>query len=65
MESTPEYKRNFSLVAAYDFLYQKGLTSEADNIQYSRDKFKSYSTTLKRAKITKVLSDSGSEVGWI
>lgn len=59
MEDTPEYKRNFSLVAAYDFLRQKGLTSEADSIQYSRDKFKSYSATLKRAKITKVLSDSG------
>jgi len=59
MESTPEYKRNFSLVAAYDFLRQKGLTSEADSIQFSRDKFKSYSSTLKRAKIIKLLSDSG------
>lgn len=59
MESIDEYKRNFSLVAAYDFLRSKGLTSEADSIQSSRDRFKSYTSTLKRAKIVKVISDSG------
>ena len=54
-----EYHRNFSLAVAYEFLRGMGLTSEADSIQFSRDRFGSYSSTLKRAKIVRVLDDSG------
>jgi len=59
MKNESEYKRNFSLVVAYEFLREKGLTSEADSIQFSRDRFRSYSSTLKRAKIVRVLDDNG------
>lgn len=59
MVNADEHKRNFSLVAAYDFLRSKGFTNEADSIQSSRDNFKSYKGTLKRAKILKVVSDHG------
>lgn len=46
-----EYNRNFSLFAAYDFLTVNGLGLECDDIKNSSDQFKSYSSTLKRAKI--------------
>ena len=46
-----EYERNFPFQKAYDFLSQNGLSKESDEIQYSSDQFKSYTTTLKRAKI--------------
>lgn len=59
MNNVSEYQRNFSLLVAYEFLRVKGLTSEADSIQFSRDRFGSYSSTLKRAKIVRVLDDSG------
>lgn len=59
MNNTSEYHRNFSLLVAYEFLCAKGLTSEADSIQSSRDRFRSYSSTLKRAKIVRVLDDGG------
>lgn len=59
MKNESEYKRNFSLVVAYEFLREKGLTTDADSIQFSRDRFGAYSSTLKRAKIVRVLDDSG------
>ena len=46
-----EYNKNFSLSEAYDFLSSKGLGKESDEIKNSSDKFKSYSSTLRRAKI--------------
>ncbi|MFN3561017.1 MAG: endonuclease NucS domain-containing protein [Chloroherpetonaceae bacterium] len=46
-----EYNKNFSLYEAYDFLHSKGLGRESDEIKNSSDKFLSYSSTLKRAKI--------------
>jgi|ERR1700757_4306858 len=46
-----EYNKNFSLFSAYDFLVANKLGKESDEIKNSPDKFKSYSSTLKRAKI--------------
>ena len=45
------YNKNFSLFDAYDFLAAHGLQSESDEIKNSTDKFKSYSSTLRRGKI--------------
>lgn len=52
-----EYKRNFSLYDAYDFLSQNGLVQESDEIRNSADKFKSYTSTLRRAKIIVLVRD--------
>ncbi len=52
-----EYNKNFSLFDAYDFLKAKGLERECDEIKNSTDKFKSYSSTLKRAKIITLVRD--------
>lgn len=46
-----EYNKNFSLFDAYDFLKANGLEQECEEIKNSSDKFKSYSSTLRRAKI--------------
>ncbi len=46
-----EYKRNFSLYDAYDFLSRMMLDQESSEIKDSSDKFKSYKSTLRRAKI--------------
>ena len=46
-----EYNKNFSLFNAYDFLNSNGLEQECETIKSSTDKFKSYSSTLRRAKI--------------
>jgi len=46
-----EYKHNFSLNEAYNFLNANGLEQESNEIKSSSDKYKSYSSTLKRAKI--------------
>lgn len=59
MDNVQEYKRNFSLLDAYGFLRQKNLADAAEQIQISRDKFKSYTSTLRRAKIVKVVTDNG------
>jgi hypothetical protein len=45
------YKRNFSLIDAYQFLENRGLIQEAEEIKNSSDKFKSYTSTLRRAKV--------------
>jgi hypothetical protein len=59
MNNESEYKRNFSVEEAYVFLRENNLKSIADEIQISQDHFKSYTTTLKRAKIVKTLTDNG------
>jgi len=40
---------------AYTFLSEKGLLNESDEIRQSKDKYKSYTSTLKRGKILDVL----------
>ena len=52
-----EYNRNFSLIDAYNFLSQNGLVQESDEIKNSSDKFKSYTSTLRRAKIIVLVKD--------
>lgn len=52
-----EYNKNFSLYDAYDFLAQNSLVQESDEIKNSSDKFKSYTSTLRRAKIIVLVSE--------
>ena len=52
-----EYKKSFSLYDAYDFLNANGLGQESNEIKSSPDKFKSYSSTLRRAKIIVLVRD--------
>lgn len=52
-----EYNKNFSLFNAYDFLNANGLEHECEEIKNSSDKFKSYSSTLRRAKIITLVRD--------
>jgi hypothetical protein len=52
-----EYNKNFSLFDAYDFLNANGLEQECEEIKNSSDKFKSYSSTLRRAKIITLVRD--------
>lgn len=52
-----DYNKNFSLFGAYKFLMDHGLQAESDEIKNSTDKFKSYSSTLKRAKIVVLVRD--------
>ena len=52
-----EYNKNFSLFDAYDFLNTNGLEQECETIKNSSDKFKSYSSTLRRAKIITLVRD--------
>lgn len=52
-----EYNKNFSLFDAYDFLKESGLEYECEEIKNSSDKFKSYSSTLRRAKIVSLVHD--------
>lgn len=39
----------------YDFLIEKGLEKESNEIKQSKDKYKSYSSTLRRGKIIDLL----------
>ena len=52
-----DYNKNFSFFDAYDFLNANGLEQECDEIKNSSDKFKSYSSTLRRAKIITLVRD--------
>lgn len=52
-----EFNRSFSLPVAYEYLHQHGLQKESDEIKKSPDKFKSYSSTLRRAKIIALVRD--------
>lgn len=53
-----EFKKNFSLTAAYAFLKEHGFEKEAEEIRISPDQFKSYHTTLRRAKIITLVRDN-------
>ncbi len=53
-----EYQKNFSLNDAYAFLKENGLEKEAEEIRISSDQYKSYHTTLRRAKIITLLRDN-------
>jgi len=53
-----EYNRNFSLLAAYQFLRDNGLGDKAIEIRISSDKFKSYNSTLRRAKIIVLVKEN-------
>ena len=46
-----EYKLKFSVIESYGFLKANGLEKESDEIKNTPDKFKDYTTTLRRAKI--------------
>jgi hypothetical protein len=52
-----EYRKNFSLFDAYDFLQTNGFEKEGEEIKISSDKYKSYSSTLRRAKIITLVRD--------
>ena len=52
-----EYSKHFSLPNAYSFLKTHGLVEESDLIKNSTDKFKSYQSTLRRAKIIKLVQE--------
>jgi len=52
-----EFKRSFSLFEAYDFLEANGLSKECEEIRSSPDKYLSYSSTLRRAKIIALTKD--------
>jgi|JFJP01.1.fsa_nt_gi hypothetical protein len=51
MIESAEFNGSFSLFQAYDFLKEKGLEKESDEIRNSSDHFQSYTSTLRRAKI--------------
>lgn len=53
-----EYERNFSIGDAYTFLAEHKLENMAEEIRNSKDRFMSYGTTLKRAKVIKALTDN-------
>ena len=44
---------------AYQFLTEKGYSEKADEIRSSKDKFKSYTSTLRRAKLINFLDEKG------
>lgn len=54
-----EYKRSFSLIDAYAFLKSHGLEAESEAIRTSTDTFKSYTSTLRRAKIVVLVKERG------
>jgi len=54
-----DFKRHFPLEEAYTFLFNKGLEHEKDEIAYSTDKYKSYRSTIKRAKIIVLVKQKG------
>jgi len=56
-QSAMEFKRGLSLHEAYEFLSQNGLTQECEDIKNSSDKFKSYTSTLRRAKLIVLVKD--------
>jgi len=47
------------LKVAYRFLTEKGLSNEANGIRLSPDKFKSYTSTLRRSKVAHLLQENG------
>jgi len=63
MDQNIKYNRNFSLRAAYQFLKDNGLGDKAIEIKTSSDKFKSYTSTLKRAKIIVLVKEKKMVMG--
>ncbi|MBV9241285.1 MAG: DUF91 domain-containing protein [Acidobacteria bacterium] len=49
------FQRDFSLPASYEFLKQNGLETECNAIRDSPDVFKSYTSTLRRAKVSELV----------
>ncbi len=54
-----EYKRSFSVIEAYAFLNRNGLEKESEEIRTSPTTFKSYTSTLRRAKIIVLVKQHG------
>lgn len=54
-----EYKRSFSVIEAYAFLNSHGLEKESEEIRTSPTTFKSYTSTLRRAKIIVLVKQHG------
>jgi len=52
-----EFIRDFSLNDAYGFLNANGLEKECEEIKNSSDSFKTYTSTLRRAKIITLVRD--------
>lgn len=48
----------FPLRYAWDYLSEKGFSKEAEEIKLSKDRFKSYDSTLRRARIIKLLEEN-------
>lgn len=57
--SMDEYKRSFSVIEAYAFLNRHGLEKESEDIRISPTTFKSYTSTLRRAKIVVLVKQHG------
>lgn len=58
MNQVVQYKSNFSLLTAYKFLEDNKLEKEANDIKNSPDRFKSYTSILRRAKIVVLIKKS-------
>lgn len=56
--SSPQDFGALPLKVAYRFLSEKGLGNEATEIKLSSDKFKSYTSTLRRSKIVHLLQEN-------
>lgn len=54
----PEEFEGFSLMSAYAFLRENNLEDEANAIRQSQDRYKSYSSTLRKGKIITLLKKS-------
>jgi hypothetical protein len=59
MANQSPYQKNFPFPEAYDFLTANGLAENAHEIRNSRDKFMSFQTKLKRAKIIVLVKEEG------
>ena len=59
MEQDIQHNRNFSLLDAYQFLEDNGLEDESTAIRTSKDQFKSYTSTLRRAKVVALVISKG------
>ncbi len=54
-ETTEKEVESLPLRFAYEFLAEKGLDKEATEIKQSKDKYKSYTSTLRRGKVLDLL----------
>ena len=59
MASGQSYVKNFLFPLAYDFLKVHGLEEPAREIESSRHRYRSYRTSLKRAKIVVLVQERG------